>query len=120
MKKVTKTSLKRKLDKEVSRIVRARGVCARCGRGAEAVTLQCSHIIGRTHLGTRWSLDNCFALCIKCHLYWWHREPLQAAEWAKEYLGELKYNELLRQATAIKQWTVDELQELLKLLKEMG
>lgn len=115
--KPTKSSLKRKLDREVSRIVRARGSCARCGKGAEQVTLQCSHIIGRSNLAVRWSLDNCVALCVGCHLYWWHREPLEASEWVRSYLGEIKLRELKDKAKTIKKWTMDELVELLKTLE---
>jgi len=32
---------------------------------------------------------------VACHLYWWHKEPIDAAEWAEEMRGK-KHLEALR------------------------
>jgi 5-methylcytosine-specific restriction endonuclease McrA len=43
----------------------------------------------------RHDLENIIILCWRCHIHWWHKEPLEAAEWiAKElppeWLARLK------------------------------
>lgn len=119
MKKQNKSTLTKLLDKEVSRIVRARGVCAHCKKGAEEVTLQCSHIIGRRNLSTRFDLENCLALCYRCHFHWWHKEPVLADKWLQEYLGEVKYQALISRAAAIKKWTLEEMQSYLAMLRRI-
>lgn len=117
LKKQSKTQLKKKLDKEFGRIICSRGRCARCGRGAEEVTLQCSHIIGRTNHAVRWDIDNGVCLCYRCHIHWWHKEPLEAQEWVKEYLGEMKLEALKARARATKQWELWEMEHYLKMLQ---
>jgi len=36
----------------------------------------------------RFDLDNIIALCYFCHIHWWHREILGAAEWITLLKGE--------------------------------
>ncbi len=119
MRKITKRILTKKLDKEVGRIVRLRGVCARCGKGAEKVTLHCAHIFSRRNMSVRWDLDNCLALCYADHFWWAHPNPVLFTEFVQEYLGKLKYKNLKRKATIIKKWSISEMQDLLNDLKEI-
>jgi len=120
MRKTTKRSLTKKLDKEVSRIVRLRGVCARCGKGAEKVTLHCAHIFSRRNMSVRFDLDNCLPLCYACHFWWAHPNPILFTEFVKTYLGKFKYLALKRKATQIRKWNLEEMQELLEDLKEVN
>ena len=113
--KPTKSSLKRKLDKEVSRIVRSRGECSKC-RNNKYEKLQAAHIFSRSMLSVRWDLLNVICLCAGCH-FWAHREPILFTEFVREFLGENKYTELKHRAKSIKKWTLDELTELLKTLE---
>lgn len=47
------------------------GPCERCGKEAN---LQWSHIISRgASPALKWDPDNSLALCVGCHIYWWHR-----------------------------------------------
>ena len=117
--KLTKKSLARKLDKEISRIVRSRGICARCSKGAEEKTMQCAHIFHRRHFSVRWDLKNCLCLCGGCHIFWAHLEPILFTEFVKKYLGSYEYAQLKLRARQIKQWTIPEMIELLEELKKL-
>ena len=69
----------RSLDALFSHFIRVRD--AKCLRCSKVETLQCSHVMPRTWLATRWDPDNAITLCYACHLHWWHKDPLGAAEW---------------------------------------
>lgn len=72
----------KKNDKLCSQIVRSRGACERCGK---TESLQDAHIIGRAKsLSIRWDFENHLCLCVACHIYWWHKQPLEAADWFNE------------------------------------
>lgn len=114
--KPSKKTLKNKLDKEISRIVRARGKCAKCGK-EEYEKLQAAHIFSRSNLSTRWDLDNLLCLCGGCHLFWAHKNPVEFTEFVRNYLGEYKYERLRQNATSIKKWTIEDLQIMLEVLK---
>jgi len=112
--KPTRASLKHRLDKRVSEIVRSRGKCQRCGKRQN---LQCCHIFGRTYLNTRWSLDNLLCLCPDCHINFAHKQPILFAEFVKKILGIDKY-ELLKEAhNQIYKPTIEDLQIKLEVLK---
>lgn len=64
-----------------SQIVRSKGYCEWCGIQLLPKKLQCCHVISRTVLNLRYDPENAFSGCVKCHLYKWHKEPLQAAHW---------------------------------------
>ena len=56
--------------------LRANLQCQRCKRQYQITDnykiphgLQCSHRFSRSHRNTRWSYDNCFAMCGGCHQY---------------------------------------------------
>jgi hypothetical protein len=38
------------------------------------------------------------ALCAYCHLFWWHKNPLDAAAFAREWLGRDAYESLSMRA----------------------
>ena len=115
MKPPTKTSLKRKLDREVSRIVRSRGACAKC-RNDKYEKLQAAHIFSRSQMSVRFDLLNLVCLCAGCH-FWAHKNPILFTEFIQQYLGETKYQELKTRARSIKKWTLDEMSDLLKTLE---
>ena len=112
--KRSKRTLTRLLDKEVSRVVRLRGSCARCNK---CTMLQCAHIFSRRNMAVRFDLLNCIPLCYPCHMYWAHKEPIRFNDFVKEWLGEHKFNELKARANSVKKWTLDEMDDLLKTLK---
>lgn len=119
MRKPTKSSMTRKLDKICSDLVRSRGICERCGpaRYYEFSELQCAHIYSRTYRSVRWDLLNLLSLCAGCHIGFAHKKPLEFAEWVRSYLGEHKYIELKARANSIKKWSLTEMIEYLETLK---
>ena len=116
MRKITKRSLTKLLDKEISRITRLKGYCVKCNKEDN---LQCCHIFSRIYRSTRWDLHNVLCLCAGCH-FWNHKNPILFAEFVKIYLGKYNYNNLKLKATMIKKWTLEEMQELLEDLKEVN
>jgi hypothetical protein len=48
-----------------------------------------------------WLLINLKTLCVACHLYWWHLNPLEAYEWFKQ-----KYPDRYRQLKKLSQQIV--------------
>lgn len=88
--------IKKKCDVLVSTLVRKQGLCDRCG---STKNLQAAHIISRTYMATRFDLENLLCLCAGCHLYWWHKEPIEAARWLEEkYPGRYDRLNVKRQA----------------------
>jgi len=115
MKKPTRTSLKRRLDKKVSELVRARGKCEQCH---SKKYLQACHIFSRKYLNTRWDLENLLCLCAKCH-FLAHAEPIFFAEWVRIHLGEDRYELLKESHNIIYKPTLSDLETKLKVLSEL-
>lgn len=107
-------TLENKLDKIYSLIIRRPNFCLRCGKKD---ALQCSHIHNRSKMSVRWDLKNAFCLCSGCHLYWWHLNPIEAAEFSKNILGIIEYNLLYERAMIHKKWQTYEMQDLLNTLE---
>lgn len=117
MKKQTKTTVKRLLDKEVSRIVRARGECAWC-HSKVYEKFQAAHIFSRSNMAVRFDMDNLLCLCAGCH-FKAHKNPILFTEFVAEYLGDAKYEALITRAAAIKKWTLEEMQSYLAMLRRV-
>ena len=65
----------KKADIVFSLYIRARdgNVCQWCGTTKK---LQCAHIVPRTIKLLRWDERNAIALCLRCHLYKAHKDPI--------------------------------------------
>lgn len=73
------------------------GGCERCLTPKVSYKeLQCSHYIGRTNRHTRWSEDNCIAICGGCHLYLEHH-PHEHRAFFERLLGD-RYDLLIAQS----------------------
>lgn len=117
MRKQTKTSLTRKLDKICSEIIR-KNPCARCGE-AQHNKLQCAHIFSRVYRNVRWDLLNLISLCTSCH-FWAHRNPVLFTELIQNHLyREWNYSKLKRRMQKSKKWTLLEMRELYESLKKV-
>lgn len=107
-------------DTVFSLLVRKRDVC--CQRCGSEISLQNSHTITRSNYFLRWDEQNCIALCVKCHLYWWHRDTLEAAQWFMQKFPE-RYEYLMANKHRIikrsRQDYLDLLDSLKKRLKEL-
>lgn len=95
IRKPTRKTLIKELDKLASQVVRSKGKCEICGKREG---IQCAHIFSRRNLNTRWDLDNLMCLCYRCHIHFAHKEPMLFAEAVKEKLGEDKYKKLRQRA----------------------
>ena len=119
-KKTDRQKLKFRLDSLCREIVilRDKGICQKCGKYIEKQNAHCSHVIPRSSGDNlRWDLKNLKLLCFHCHINWWHKNPMEAAKWfgqtfpARWYYLEQKKN-------FVKKWSIIELQELEKELKQ--
>ena len=63
-------------------VLRDEGKCRKCGKSN---TLCASHIYPKgKYKRMRYLLDNVISLCYYCHIHWWHKNPIEAKEWADE------------------------------------
>ena len=95
-----KKGQKAKLNKLVREYVILRDkICLRCGK---ADRLHASHIYPRGKSPKMpFDVNNVKALCLGCHLYWWHKHPIEAKEWAEKTLGRVRLRQLKKQANTI-------------------
>ena len=74
-KKVTRTSLIKKLDTVFSIYIRRRyavndiAECVTCGKKDNWKKLQCGHWASRRHYSTRWDETNCHVQCMSCNVF---------------------------------------------------
>ena len=121
MKKIKKKTIKNRLDKLWSILVKKNGVCEICGNTEH---LNSHHVIGRRCLNTRWDLKNGCSLCPGCHTFKndsAHQNPLFFLAWFKKarpddlkYLNE-KRKEVPRPFSVVELLAIEE--ELKTLIK---
>jgi hypothetical protein len=85
---------KGKCDSLVSKIIRSRGSCERCGKRDY---LQTSHIISRRYSATRCDILNLQCLCAGCHR-WFTDNPVDFTRWIFATIGEQEYDRLAAKA----------------------
>ena len=67
-------------------------VCEWCKREGQ---VQVSHILNKgSYPRSRFHRQNVLLLCMRCHLFKWHRDPLAANKWLAEYKGADYYDKL--------------------------
>ena len=93
-----KRAVLKRLDKDFKRFIRERDkVCQQGGRygGRCGGILHCSHIhsVGAWP-NLKFTPLNAVGLCFRHHLFWWHKEPTEATEWIRDYLGEANWHDL--------------------------
>lgn len=47
-------------------------------------------------------LDNVKTLCYRCHLHWWHKNPVEAKEWLDQTLTEKRLMALKAKSVQVK------------------
>ena len=94
-----KKSQKTKLNKLLREYVLLRDkYCLRCGKTSY---LHTSHIYPRgKYVRMQFLTENVKVLCNGCHLYWWHKHPIEAKEWAEKTLGKDRLNKLKKLANS--------------------
>ena len=116
--KSTRKKLIQKLDTIVSLIVRARD--ERCVTPTDKCTkvLQCSHLIKRGKLPTRFDLANCNCQC-SYHNYLHNNYPEIYTEWWLNRYGQEAYNSLIKTSQQLWKPSIAELESLLEHLNKI-
>lgn len=98
LKKQQKPSLKKKKVKSLSKLrkkcedkakevakKRDKYTCQKCGKVVSGSDCHGSHV-RPVSSGNQFRFDirNIKVLCYHCHINWWHKNPIEAAEWFKE------------------------------------
>jgi predicted restriction endonuclease len=101
----------KKLDRLWAEAVKERAghACERCGKTTD---LQAHHIASRRYIGTRWSVDNGLCLCRACHLYFFHKDSLGAADWLDENLIPSRLQTIRINAHSVAKFSTGELKLL--------
>jgi Bacteriophage Lambda NinG protein len=108
--------LKAGLDKETSRIVRARDRrCVTCGSTRR---LECSHFYSRAYVATRFDLRNCNAQCHACNLRH-NYDPLPYLNYMQEHYGQEVIDELNALRMSLRKVSDAELSERLMRYRRM-
>lgn len=83
----------KKLDAEFRKLVRTGKPCMKCGSTKK---VQGSHVlpVSTCGLALRWSFLNCIPLCYRCHIHWWHKNPLEARDWFAKTFGQKRLDAL--------------------------
>lgn len=106
-----------KLDKASKQVVYLRDnyTCQKCGKYSKT-DYQASHVIPVSAGNKlRWDPLNMKVMCYHCHLNWWHKNPMEAAEWfATKFPDRWKY---LQENRGMYKHTLQELEDLLDSLK---
>jgi hypothetical protein len=103
-------------DKEMSLMVREKGICAAsnvsmCGGG-----LQDAHIIGRRNYTLRWDPVNHLCLCYKHHIFFAHHDPVEFLLWFQNKYSE-RWTYLLEAKNRIIKRGLNDYKELLQRIK---
>lgn len=114
-KTVTKTKLKKELDKVFSIFIRKRdkGVCISCGVKKDIKEMQCGHYISRGNMSTRWDEENCYCQCVSCNVFKNGNYPAFTVALQRKF-GDDFPKKLYKRGKKVKQWTTKEIKELIE------
>lgn len=110
----------KKLDTVFSRYIRQKYAdhfgmsrCYTCSKQVHYKDLQNGHYISRGNMATRWDEENCRSQCVGCNVF----KNGNYVEYSARLIDEIgleKYKELVKKKYTIKQFSIKELQELIK------
>jgi hypothetical protein len=94
-KRSAKSDAKRKLISEGDVLIRQLVLCRdgfKCCKCGGQNVLQAAHIVSKGRASRlRFELLNVITLCLRCHLYWAHRDPVGFVDWVeKTYPGRIE------------------------------
>ncbi len=117
--KISKSSLTKKLDSAWSELVKKRAgyKCEVCGKNQ---ILNSHHYISRSNRQLRWFVQNGICVCPGCHLFSnnsFHKNPVFGHFWMEENRWE-DFQYITCKMNEIKKWTLVDMQELLDKLNE--
>ena len=118
-KKSEKKKLADKLWEVVKVYIRLRdkNICQRSGEPVEGCNCHVSHVIPKsTGNVLRFDEMNLKVLSYHNHINWWHKNPLEAAEWFKEKFPE-RHEYLQRKKNEIVKFTVQDYKDMIEEYK---
>lgn len=124
MAKPTRASIKKKLVYMAKEIAKSRDkyTCQKCRKVLYLRNCQGSHVIPvSANLLLSFDPENIIVLCLHCHIYWWHKNPLEAGEWFKKtFPKRWKYLELMQiqPRKSIKTWELIDMLDSLEKYRE--
>ena len=63
--------------------------CQKCGKVVTGRNAHMSHVKSKgAYPSLKYELLNVKTMCMRCHLYWWHKEPLDANDWFRSKFPE--------------------------------
>jgi hypothetical protein len=98
--------------------------CVKLRDGSKSVlsgkggALNAHHIITRSNLATRWSLDNGLTFTSGEHAFWVHKNIAESTVWIQNYLGQEKFDNLLERSHQLVKWGVPQLRALVEELEK--
>lgn len=100
--------------------MRDKYICQKCGKHVQGSNAHGSHVIPvSAGMKLRWDLNNIKTLCYHDHINWWHKNPLEAAEWFKQEFPErAAYLEANRGIVKFTEQDLERMKEDLKILCE--
>ena len=81
------TKWRKKLEKKCRELIieRDNSTCQHCGKAVEGVNCHVSHIVPRSYsYRLAFDLSNLMVKCFRCHINWWHKNPVEAGLWFKD------------------------------------
>ena len=99
--------------------IRDKGKCQKCGKPVSGKNAHTSHVIPKSHGNyLRFDITNLKLLCFHCHINWWHKNPLESAEWFKSKFPERwEYLQLNKEKTI--KMTLDDYDKLKTAMQNM-
>lgn len=116
-KKTDRKKIEDALDKAWADYVKRRD--KRCQMCASVSILAAHHAFGRVHRATRWDVMNGVTLCWPCHRFRAHGDPSGFSVWFEKHVGQAQYNRLAEAHRGIEKHTKNDLENMLKILKEL-
>ncbi len=117
IKKVSRKTQRRNLDDMLRSLCFKRDgyKCLYCGKTTH---LQMSHIFPRgEYPWMTYILDNVKTLCMRHHLFWWHKNPISAYLWLIKTLGSDRVEKLKKLTLINNKETYEQTMERLKNTK---
>ena len=75
-------------------------ICQHCGKRVEGMNAHGSHIYNEgTYRSMSADVDNILTFCYHCHIYWWHRNPIEASEFFNKKYPKLAQELKIRART---------------------
>ena len=120
--KVKTKTVRNRLDKLIREVTRLRDgfCCQKCGQRVDGSNAQPSHVLSKgAYKHLRWEVDNVKTLCCPCHIFWWHKEPMEAKDW---FIGKFperweRLQKMKNKTRQFKRWDLLDIEKKLKELK---